>query len=179
MKRAEFNTIGHATRRKDGVARVTGQEQYTTDVSLPRMLHGRIVGSPYAHAQIVSVDATAAEALGAVFKWPVMTREVNRKGLVCDDGTLYPADTVIISIGDVPKLNFLPDSVECVTVGGAAWIKTDEAGRTSDAKILAVGDVERPGLATNALGAGKRAAPGDVDHRRRRADVEVHDLAAD
>ncbi|MHB1349282.1 MAG: glutamate synthase [Desulforudis sp.] len=103
-------------------------------------------------------EKDAAEALGAVFKWPVMTREVNKQGLVGDDGTLYPADTVIISIGDVPRLNFLPETVECVTVGGAAWIKTDEAGRTSDAKILAVGDVERPGLATNALGAGKRAA---------------------
>ena len=43
-------------------------------------------------------------------------------------------------------------------MAGASWIKTDEAGRTSDPKILAVGDVERPGLATNALGAGKRTA---------------------
>ena len=103
-------------------------------------------------------EKDAAEALGAVFKWPVMTREVTEKGLVGDDGDLIPAQTVIISIGDVPNLTFLPDSVESVTVGGAAWIKTDEAGRTSDAKILAVGDVERPGLATNALGAGKRAA---------------------
>ena len=99
-----------------------------------------------------------AEALGATFKWPVMTQEVNDEGLVGSDGTLYPADTVIISIGDVPKLSFLPDSVETVTVGGAAWIKSDEAGRTSDDKILAVGDVEKPGLATNALGAGKRTA---------------------
>jgi len=103
-------------------------------------------------------EKEAAEALGATFKWPVMTREVNDEGLVGDDGTLYPADTVIISIGDVPKLSFLPDSVETVTVGGASWIRTDEAGRTSDAKILAVGDVEKPGLATNALGAGKRTA---------------------
>jgi len=103
-------------------------------------------------------EKESAEALGAVFKWPVMTREVNDEGLVGSDGTLYPADTVIISIGDVPKLSFLPDSVETVTVGGAGWIKTDEAGRTSDDKILAVGDVEKPGLATNALGAGKRTA---------------------
>ena len=66
MSQAEFNIVGHATRRKDGVARVTGQEQYTTDVSLPRMLHGRIVSSPYAHARIVRVDTSAAEALGAV-----------------------------------------------------------------------------------------------------------------
>ena len=66
MSHTEFNVVGHTTRRKDGVARVTGQEQYTTDVSLPRMLHGRIVSSPYAHARIVRVDTSAAEALGAV-----------------------------------------------------------------------------------------------------------------
>ncbi len=62
----EFNVVGQATRRKDGVARVTGQELYTTDVSLPRMLHGRVVSSPYAHARIVRVDTSAAEAMGAV-----------------------------------------------------------------------------------------------------------------
>ncbi|NIA05279.1 MAG: FAD-dependent oxidoreductase [Proteobacteria bacterium] len=103
-------------------------------------------------------ERKAAEELGAVFKWPVMTREVTEEGLITDDGTLIPAQTVIISIGDVPKLQFLPDTVETVSVAGGSWIKTDEAGRTSDAKILAVGDVERPALATNALGAGKRTA---------------------
>ncbi len=51
-------------RRKDGVARVTGREVYTVDVSLPRMLHGRILSSPYAHAKIVSIDTSEAEALG-------------------------------------------------------------------------------------------------------------------
>jgi ferredoxin len=45
-----------------------------------------------------------------------------------------------------------------VSVGGAAWISTDKAHVTSDAKVLAIGDVERPGLATHALGAGKTAA---------------------
>jgi len=103
-------------------------------------------------------ERTAAEALGATFKWPVMTREVTAAGLVGADGTVLPAQTVIISIGDIPSLPFLPDSVDVVKVAGASWVKTDEAGRTSDPKILAVGDVERPGLATNALGAGKRTA---------------------
>jgi len=99
-------------------------------------------------------EKAAAEALGAKFAWPVITREVTKKGLIDKEGKLYPAETVMISIGDVPALKFLPDSVE--TIRG--WIKTDEAGRTSDPKVLAVGDVERPGLATNALGAGKRSA---------------------
>ncbi|MCF6187127.1 MAG: FAD-dependent oxidoreductase [Desulfobulbaceae bacterium] len=101
-------------------------------------------------------ERDAAEALGATFKWPVMTERVTEEGLVTDSGELIPAQTVIISIGDVPKVSFLPDSVEVINVAGGSWIKTDDTGRTSDPKILAVGDVERPGLATNALGAGKR-----------------------
>ena len=66
MDKHRFNILGKAARRKDGVARVTGQEKYTPDISLPRMLHGRILSSPYAHARIKSIDVSAAEAMGAV-----------------------------------------------------------------------------------------------------------------
>ncbi|MBU0483080.1 MAG: FAD-dependent oxidoreductase [Proteobacteria bacterium] len=103
-------------------------------------------------------EKAAAEALGATFKWPVQTKEVTKDGLIDAAGHLIPAQTVIISIGDVPALKFLPDTVEVITVGGAGWVKCDATGLTSDQKISAVGDVERPGLATNALGAGKNTA---------------------
>ena len=99
-------------------------------------------------------EKEAAEALGATFKWPVITKEVTDEGLVESSGEVIPAQTVIISIGDVPALSFLPKSVE--TIRG--WIKANEAGCTTDGKILAIGDVEKPGLATNALGSGKRTA---------------------
>ena len=66
MANRDFDIIGKATRRKDGVARVTGCEKYTPDIALPRMLHGRILSSPYAHARITSIDTSAAEAMGAV-----------------------------------------------------------------------------------------------------------------
>lgn len=103
-------------------------------------------------------EKAAAERLGATFKWPVQTKEVTAEGLIDAAGQVIPAQTVIVSIGDVPALKFLPETVEVVTVGGAAWIKCNAAGLTSDPKVSAVGDVERPGLATNALGAGKKAA---------------------
>lgn len=103
-------------------------------------------------------EKEAAEALGAIFRWPVMTKEVTDKGLVTNEGELIPAQTVLISIGDVPALSFLPDSIETISVGGASWVTTNEAFVTSDSKVLAVGDVKRPGLATNALGMGKTAA---------------------
>ena len=103
-------------------------------------------------------EKEAAEALGAKFKWPVVTKKVTDSGLVTNENELIPGQTVIVSIGDIPALSFLPKTVETVTVGGAAWITTDKAHLTSDAQVLAVGDVERPGLATHALGAGKTAA---------------------
>jgi len=62
----KFDILGTVTPRKDGIARVTGREKYTTDISLPGMLHGRILASPYAHARIKSIDVSEAEALGAV-----------------------------------------------------------------------------------------------------------------
>ena len=43
MENKDFQVCRQITRRKDGMARVTGQEQYTTDIVLPRMLHGRMV----------------------------------------------------------------------------------------------------------------------------------------
>ena len=66
MAQTEFKIVGKVTPRKDGMARVTGREQYTVDIVLPRMLHGRVVGSPYAHARIKHIDTSAAEAMGAV-----------------------------------------------------------------------------------------------------------------
>jgi len=64
MKQAELDQVGKDFARSDGVARVTGREQYTVDVTLPRVLHGRILGSPHAHAIVKSIDTSAAEAMG-------------------------------------------------------------------------------------------------------------------
>ena len=61
-----FRVVGVESRRKNAVARVTGRERYSVDVSLPRMLHGRVLISPHAHARIKQIDTTYAEALGAV-----------------------------------------------------------------------------------------------------------------
>jgi xanthine dehydrogenase molybdenum-binding subunit len=61
----EPKIVGKVTPRKDGVARVTGQEMYTVDITLPRMLFARLVSSPYAHARIKSIDVRQAQAMGA------------------------------------------------------------------------------------------------------------------
>jgi carbon-monoxide dehydrogenase large subunit len=58
--------LGRSIPNVDGVALVTGQARYTGDLRLPLLAHGRIVRSPYAHAEIVSVDPSAALELEGV-----------------------------------------------------------------------------------------------------------------
>jgi carbon-monoxide dehydrogenase large subunit len=48
--------------RKEDARFIRGQGTYVDDISLPGMLHGAILRSPYAHARIRSVDVTAALA---------------------------------------------------------------------------------------------------------------------
>jgi carbon-monoxide dehydrogenase large subunit len=48
--------------RKEDARFIRGQGTYVDDIALPRMLHGAILRSPYAHARIRSVDVTAALA---------------------------------------------------------------------------------------------------------------------
>jgi carbon-monoxide dehydrogenase large subunit len=48
--------------RKEDARFIRGRGNYVDDIQLPGMLHGAILRSPFAHARIVSIDTTAAEA---------------------------------------------------------------------------------------------------------------------
>jgi CO/xanthine dehydrogenase Mo-binding subunit len=50
----------------DGPDKVTGAARYTFDVTLPAMLHAKVLRSPYPHARIVAIDTSKAEALPGV-----------------------------------------------------------------------------------------------------------------
>ena len=61
-----FNVVGTSPIRPDGLDKVTGRAQFADDFHLPNMLHGKILRSPHAHARILSIDTSAAEALPGV-----------------------------------------------------------------------------------------------------------------
>ncbi|KJS31822.1 MAG: pyridine nucleotide-disulfide oxidoreductase [Desulfatitalea sp. BRH_c12] len=94
-----------------------------------------------------------AEKAGARFRWPVFTQAVTPEGVQLDTGEIIAADSVFVSIGDAPDLAFLPDDV-AVERG---FIKVDDHYQTSNRKIFAIGDAVRPGLLTDAIGAGRQA----------------------
>jgi xanthine dehydrogenase YagR molybdenum-binding subunit len=58
--------LGKRVSRTDGPDKVSGRAKYTYDVNRPGMLYGKIVRCPHAHAKIVSVDLSAAEAMPGV-----------------------------------------------------------------------------------------------------------------
>ena len=60
------NWVGQALPRKEENRLLRGRGKFADDIKLREMLYLRFVRSPYAHAKIVSVDVSAAEALAGV-----------------------------------------------------------------------------------------------------------------
>ncbi len=104
-------------------------------------------------------EREAAVAIGAKFRYPCFSKEVTGQGLVLTSGEVIPADTVFISIGDAPDVEFIPDDVRI----DRGFIVVNEYYQTTDPKIFAIGDIVRPGLITDAIGAGRVAAATMID----------------
>ena len=67
MAEAEnYKAIGTRPVRPDGVDKVTGRANFGADLSLPGMIHGKVLRSPHAHARITSVDVSGALAMEGV-----------------------------------------------------------------------------------------------------------------
>jgi len=63
----ELRVIGHPRRRVDARAKVTGQTRFADDISLPRMVHCKLLRSPHPHARIRSIDTSRAAAHPGVY----------------------------------------------------------------------------------------------------------------
>jgi 4-hydroxybenzoyl-CoA reductase subunit alpha len=63
---SDHRIVGRAQRKVDAGDKVTGRTRFVDDLTLPRMLHAKLLRSPHAHARIVGIDVTRAEALEGV-----------------------------------------------------------------------------------------------------------------
>ncbi|MDT7706815.1 MAG: aerobic carbon-monoxide dehydrogenase large subunit [Pseudonocardiales bacterium] len=59
-----MSSLGNSVRRKEDRRLVTGHGRYVSDLELPRMRHVAFLRSPYGHARITGVDASAAREAG-------------------------------------------------------------------------------------------------------------------
>ena len=63
---AEICGMGHSMRRKEDSRFIQGKGNYVDDVSLPGMVYGHMVRSPYAHARLKSINTEAAKKVPGV-----------------------------------------------------------------------------------------------------------------
>ncbi len=58
---AKRRVMGKRTSRLDGAVKASGRVRYGSDINRPGLLFGAVLGCPYAHARITSIDTSVAE----------------------------------------------------------------------------------------------------------------------
>ena len=66
-KKTDFHIVNHSIPRRDGRVKVTGKAQYVADLKLIGMAYAKVLRSPFAHAKIISIDKSRAEAHPGVY----------------------------------------------------------------------------------------------------------------
>src|SRR2546430_3329226 len=103
---SEFSVIGKPIALVDSAGKTTGAGKYTDDLSVPGMLIGKILHSPYPHARIKHIDSRRALALEGVVTVVTGVDAPNKYGIlpVGHDETALAVD----------KVRYVGDNVACV-----------------------------------------------------------------
>src|SRR5215471_17192135 len=103
---SDFSVIGKPIAMVDAAGKTTGAGKYADDLSLPGMLIGKILHSPYPHAHIKRIDTSRAEVLPGVVAVVVGADAPNQYGIlpVGHDETALAVD----------KVRYVGDNVACV-----------------------------------------------------------------
>jgi 4-hydroxybenzoyl-CoA reductase subunit alpha len=97
MKREQYRVIGKRQPKLDAPLKATGRSQFTDDIVLPGMLHGKIVRSTIPRGKILSIDTTQAEQLPGVLA--VITAR-DTAGIMSGPDQQLLCDTTVNYIGD-------------------------------------------------------------------------------
>ncbi len=103
---SEFSIIGKPTAMVDAAEKTTGAGKYTDDLSLPGMLVGKILHSPYPHARIKAIDTSRAEKLEGVVAVAIGQDAPNTYGILPVGHDEYPLA--------LDKVRYVGDNVACV-----------------------------------------------------------------
>ena len=144
MATTEHRVIGQPVGRADGPEKVTGAGKYSIDVVPPGTLWCKVLRSPYAHARIVSIDASAALALPGVHavitgkdvegqRWG---KTIQDEPIIAWDRALYIGDKVAAVAADDEETADTALSLIDVEYEELPAIVTIAESRAPDAPIL-------------------------------------------
>ena len=192
------SAIGHSIPRIDARDKVTGAALYSGDLTMPGMLHMKILFAGRPHARVVSIDTSKAEAFpGVVAVFTAKDVPVNEYGLQRPDqpvlcgpalAPLYPSISKCGNGGMKEGQSEGHDIVRFVGDQVAAVVAETEKAAEAAAKLIAVEYEDLP-VVTDAVAAMQPGAPlvhpefGDsnvcVHDRIRKGDVEAGFAKAD
>src|SRR5262245_8960510 len=95
----EVGGMGHAIKRKEDLRFIQGRGNYVDDISLPRMVYGQLVRSPYAHARIRNINLAKAKAVPGVLA--IVTGEDLAKANLAWMPTLSGDKQMVLATGKV------------------------------------------------------------------------------
>ena len=151
MTTSTTSPFGASIKRREDPRLISGQGTYVDDIKMVGMLHLALVRSPYAHANIVSVDTSAAKAAEGVVAVYTGEQLADQLGsLIC--GWIVP-DTK-----EVPHPPLAIGKVRCVGDAVAAVVATDPS-IAADAAALVDVDYEPLDAVANAEEATWDGAP--------------------
>jgi 4-hydroxybenzoyl-CoA reductase subunit alpha len=102
----DFSIIGKSIAMIDAAGKTTGAGKYADDFTLPGMLVGKILHSPYPHARIKSIDTSRAKALDGVVAVVTGEDAPNPYGILP-----VGHDETALAVG---KVRYVGDHVACV-----------------------------------------------------------------
>ena len=143
--------FGASIKRREDPRLITGRGTYVDDIKMVGMLHIAMVRSPYAHANITSIDTSAASAADGVVA--VYTGEDLAEQL----GSL-PCGWVVPDTIEVPHPPLAIGKVRCVGDAVAAIVADNPTAAADAAALVDVGYDVLP-AAVNAEAATKDGAP--------------------
>jgi len=100
-----------------------------------------------------AIEIAHIEELGGKLIWPIFTQEITAEGIITKSGEFIKGDTIIINVGEMPDLGFLPE--EIATERGYLEITADYQIAVG---VYTAGDTVRPGRLVDAIGAAQQAA---------------------
>jgi carbon-monoxide dehydrogenase large subunit len=100
--RKQFRVVGKSLGRVDGMEKVTGEAMFAVDMTLPRMLHGKIVRNTFSpHAVIKNIDTSTAEKLpGVKAIISAANTTTGRWGAWQNDYPVFPTDGRVRFLGE-------------------------------------------------------------------------------
>ncbi|MDV7240762.1 MULTISPECIES: xanthine dehydrogenase family protein molybdopterin-binding subunit [Rhodococcus] len=182
--------IGKARKRKEDEHLVTGRTRWTDNLVLPGMQHLAILRSPFAHAHITGVDATAAREM------PGVVAVLTGADLAAEQGSLPCAWPITPDMKSPPapslavdRVNFAGEAV-AVVVARSAYeahdaleaidveydelpVVLDLAAASADGAELVHPDLETNVSATWTFDSAEAGTGGDVEQAIRDAEVLV------